>query len=254
MSSNHKHSIIKNVLTQLPHGQPFDLSDLASQGVSAYLAAKYVRSGWLQRLAQGTYAFPNDTLQLDACLLFLQRQVPGLHVGGKTALSWQGIRHNVGPQSKIHLWGTQRYTLPEWFTERFSARYFQRALFNVENLRTSLTDQGFFQLADRAPGLIVSGRERALLELLDEVGVSQDMEEATYLFESFTTLRIEVIGALLAACTRVKTIRLFFQLAKQTGLVNVDDLNTRFNIQTGSNTRWTRRLQDGSLLTLKKPC
>lgn len=100
---------------------------------------------------------------------------PDLHVGGKTALSWQGIRHNVSPQRKIDLWGTRRYALPEWFTARFPARYFQRALFDVEKLRLSLTDQGFFQLADHAPGLLVSGRERALLELLDEVGISQDV-------------------------------------------------------------------------------
>ena len=254
MGLNQKHSLIKNVLAQVPHGQPFDLSDLAAQGVSAYLAAKYVQSGWLQRLAQGTYAFPNDTLQLDACLLFLQRQVNGLHVGGKTALSWQGIRHNVSPQTKIHLWGTQRFILPAWFTERFPARYFQRSLFDVENLNVSLIDQGFFQLVDHAPGLLVSGRERALLELLDEVGVSQDIEEATHLFESFTSVRTEVMGALLEACTRIKTIRLFFHFAEQTDLININDISTRFNIQTGSHTRWTRRLPDGSLLTLKKPC
>ena len=254
MRPNTKHSLIKELLAQLPHGCPFDLSDLAAHGVSAFLAAKYVQSGWLQRLAQGIYAYPNDNLQLDACLLLLQKQAPGLHVGGKTALSWQGIRHNVSPRSHNHLWGTQRYTLPDWFTSRFPARYFQRALFNHEQLSASLVNEGYVLLADHAQGLVVSGRERALLEMLDEVGIGQDLEEARHLFESLSSLRIDVIGPLLEACTRIKTIRLFLYFAEQTTVIDVDSVRRRFNLQLGSSARWTRRLPNGALLTLKRPC
>lgn len=254
MSSNLKYSIIKELLKHRPHGQPFGLAELATHGVSPYLAAKYVRNGWLERLAQGTYAFPNDTLQLDACLLYLQKQNPGLHVGGKTALSWQGIRHNVSSRLKLELWGTQRYALPEWFTLRFGSRYFQRTLFDSDALRSALYDEGFADLADHASGLCVSSRERALLEVLNEVGVTQDLEEATHLFASFTSMRMDVLGALLGACLRIKTTRLFLQLAEQTKVVDVVALRTNFSLRLGSATRWTRRLQNGTLLTLKKSC
>ncbi|MDY7538760.1 type IV toxin-antitoxin system AbiEi family antitoxin domain-containing protein [Undibacterium sp. 5I1] len=254
MSSNIKHSLIKELLIQLPHGQPFGLSELAAQGISPYLAAKYAKSGWLERLTQGTYAFPNDALQLDACLLFLQKQAPGLHVGGKTALSWQGIRHNVSSRPKLYLWGTQRYVLPEWFTSRFPARYYQRAIFNPDKLRSTVSNQGYANLADHAKGLFVSNRERALLEVLDEVGVSQDLEEAKNLFESFTSMRLDMVGALLVACSRVKTTRLFLHLAEQTKVVDVQLLRTQFNLHLGGDARWTRRLQDGTLLTLKNLC
>lgn len=251
MVTNSKHSLIKELLRCLPHGQPFGLTELTEHGISPHLAAKYAQSGWLERLEHGTYAYPNDTLQLDSCLLYLQRRSPGLHVGGKTALSLQGIRHNVSSRSKIYLWGVQRYSLPEWFTSRFPARYHQRALFNVDELSILLSDEGYARLADHAAGLCVSCRERAMLEVLNEVGVTQDLEEASHLFESFTSMRMEVVGAMLGACNRIKTVRLFLQLAEQTKVIDVVALRERFNLRLGSETRWTRRLHDGTLLTLK---
>ncbi|NHZ91405.1 hypothetical protein F2P45_20690 [Massilia sp. CCM 8733] len=251
MKSNSRHSLLKLVLQGLPHGQPFGLAELAEYEISPALAAKYAKSGWLERLEQGTYAYPNDTLQLDNCLLYLQKRSPGLHVGGKTALSWQGIRHNISSRSRIQLWGAQRFQLPDWFTVRFPARYHQRALFDVDTLTSLLDDEGYASVADHAAGLCVSSRERALLEVLNEVGVTQDLEEATHLFESFTSMRLDAMGALLTACTRIKTVRLFLQLAQQTNAIDVVALRERFSLKLGSKTRWTRRLRDGTLLTIK---
>ena len=147
--------------------------------------------------------------------------------------------------------GTQRFTLPDWFSSRFPARYHQRALFDVDLLRPLLDDDGYALVSDHAAGLYVSTRERALLEVLNEVGVTQDLEEATHLFESFSSTRLEVVGALLAACTRIKTVRLFLQFAQQTNAIDVDALRERFSLKLGSGTRWTRRLQDGIRLTIK---
>jgi hypothetical protein len=251
MKLTSKHSLLRPLLQNLPHGLPFGLAELQEHGVSPMLAAKYAKSGWLQRLEHGTYGYPNDTLHLDQCLLYLQKRSPGLHVGGKTALSWQGIRHNISSRSKIHLWGTLRFRLPEWFTSRFPGQYHQRVLFDRMELRQLLPDEGFVQLADHATTLCVSGRERALLEVLNEVGVTQDLEEATYLFESFTSMRLEVVGALLASCTRIKTARLFLQLAEQSDAIDVVSLRERFDLKLGSKTRWTRRLRNGTLLTIK---
>jgi hypothetical protein len=41
---------------------------------------------------RGGYRRPNDTLDLHACLILMQRSVEGLHVGGKSALDWYGVR------------------------------------------------------------------------------------------------------------------------------------------------------------------
>ena len=66
-------------------------------GVSAVLAAKMRGlAGWsvLDRL----YRLPSARLDRDQSLLVLQKQIDGLHVGGKTALAWQGVRHNISQQ------------------------------------------------------------------------------------------------------------------------------------------------------------
>ena len=74
---------------------PFDVEALAVQKGSAKQAAHYVKSGWLVRLGHGVYAYPSDTLDAPAFILLLQRNSPGLDVGGKSALDLSGVRNNL---------------------------------------------------------------------------------------------------------------------------------------------------------------
>ncbi|APR03135.1 transcriptional regulator with AbiEi antitoxin N-terminal domain [Thauera chlorobenzoica] len=73
--------------------------------MSPQLAAHYADGGWLVRLAHGVYAFPNDEFGVYGALKFLQQRVPGLHVGGKSALALQGVRHNLGSRETLVLRG-----------------------------------------------------------------------------------------------------------------------------------------------------
>ncbi len=248
MSSNSRHSLIKNLLTSAPRGRPMDLATLDEQGVSAFLAAKYARSGWLKRLSQGVYAFAGDTLNRDQCLLFLQAQIKGLHVGGKTALAWQGVRHNVTARERLTLWGDdKRAKLPKWFVEVYPATYRSTTLFKYYVLNYGVgTPLGL------PNGLQVSEPERAVLEMLYEVGKSQDMEEARNLFESLRGLRFEVMGELLSQCTSVKTVRLFLLWAKETEVLDVIALREKYPLTDGSASRWMGRTSDGTLLILPK--
>ena len=79
---------------------------------TAKRASALARSGWLLRQGRGAYGHPGDTLQRDACLAFLAQQVPGLHVAGKTALAWRGVRHNLAYRETVVLWGDQPARLP----------------------------------------------------------------------------------------------------------------------------------------------
>lgn len=248
MDQNSKHQVIKRVQTELPRGAPFDLATLASLGVSPQLAARYAEGGWLVRLAQGVYAFPKDDFGVYGALRFLQSRVPGLHVGGKSALALQGVRHNLGSRDTLVLWGDARFVLPAWFTSRFPARYVYAGLFDwpgdVLADRTLVTPPG---LPD---GLRVSAAERAVLEMLYEAGTRQSLEEARNLFDGLRSPRKELLGQLLACCTSVKTVRLFLTWARETGVVDVDDLLARHAVRTGSDKRWMSRLADGTLLSL----
>ena len=246
---NLKHSLIKQLQTSLPRGAPIDVRALARLGISAKLAAHYAATGWLVRLAQGVYAFPADELSAHGTIRFLQARVAGLHVAGKSALALQGVRHNLGMRAQWVLWGDVRFALPAWFTARFPARYVSARLFEWPDealaAKTLATPPGVTE------GLRVSVPERALLELLYDVGTHQGLEEAHNLFENLGNPRKEMLGRLLACCTSVKTVRLFLTWARETKLVDVAVLKQQYTLPVGSDKRWMTRLKDGTLLSLK---
>jgi hypothetical protein len=218
---------------------------LAAQGVSADLAVHYARAGWLVRLARGVYCRPNDTLQLHACLILLQRAVDGLHVGGKSALDWYGVRHYVSQQPVLHLYGWTTAHLPGWFTERFPAEYHRKRLFDEPS--SEPLHAGPFEKRSGAPG--VSTPERALLEVFSEVGVRQPLQEARELAESAYSLRADVLRDLLQRCTSVKTVRLCLKLGRELSLPWAAKLDPT-QLPTGSARAWVSRSADG-LLVLK---
>ena len=189
--------------------------------------------------------FPTDTVQLEPSLQLLTTQTPGLHVGGKTALAWRGVRHNIGPREKLSLWGDHSVRLPGWFSERFPASYVARCLFD-----TKLTPGYAIGSIPESPrGPPVSEPERALLELLSEVGMRQGIEEARNIMESVRSPRIEVLGNLLKHCPSVKVVRLCVQWAEELGLSWAAD--ARAAAGPRGKGRWTNRLPDGTTLVLK---
>lgn len=237
-----------NILyTKLAPGSPLTSEDLVALGISADLAVHYVRAGWLMRLARGTFCRPNDELKLHPCLLLLQRKIKGLHVGGKSALDWYGVRQYVSQQPILHLYGWADGLLPDWFTERFPAQYHRKRLFDErpEVLLHAMP----FERREGAPQ--VSSPERALLELLSEVGVRQPLQEARELVESTYSLRVSVLRELLQCCTSVKTVRLCLQLGREGALPWADKLDPD-TLPTGSDQPWVSKSAEG-LLVLNKP-
>jgi hypothetical protein len=219
--------------------------DLTALGVSVDLAVYYVRAGWLMRLARGVYCRPNDTLALPACLLLLQRTVVGLHVGSKSALDWYGVRHYLSHNPVLQLYGGASVRLPDWFSARFPAQYRRKRLFDEAS--DAPLHLGPFEKRSGAPQ--VSTPERALLEVLSEVGVNQSLQEARELTESTYSLRTDVLRELLQHCTSVKTVRLCLQLGHELALPWAAKLDPA-QLPTGGTRAWVSRSGDG-LLVLK---
>ena len=231
--------------TRLAPGTPLTSEDLAALGISADLAVHYVKAGWLTRLTRGVYCRPNDTLALHPSLLLLQRRFDGLHVGGKSALDWYGLRQYVSQEPVLHLYGWTTGRLPAWFTERFPAEYHRKRLFDEQP--DALLHVGPFEQRSGAPQ--VSAPERALLELLSDVGVRQPLQEAREVVESAYSLRADELRALLQRCTSVKTVRLCLQLGREGSLPWASKLDPA-TLPTGSDRPWVSRSADG-LLVLK---
>jgi hypothetical protein len=232
-------------LVASPRGIPLDIAQLRAMGVSSSLASHYVRSKWLARLGRGMFMFPQDVLQAGPSIKMLARHLPGLHVGGKTALAWRGIRHNVGPRERVELWGDLPARLPPWFTQRFPGRYVARKLFDAK-LKPGF---GLRALPETPNGPLVSVPERALLELLAEVGARQGIEEAKNIMEGLRSPRLAVLGLLLQHCPRVKVVRLCVQWAEELKLEWAAEAR-RLAGPRGRG-RWLSRMPDGSTLILK---
>jgi len=226
----------------LPAGHPVTLADLRALGVSDDLAGYYARAGWLTRLAQGLYARPGP-LDLYASLKALQRRTAGCHVGGRTALSWHGLEHFVRTQSALSLFGWASAPLPGWFTQAFAATYRRKRLF-VESAEAQLAVRAF---ANAASGPLVSDPERAVLEMLSEVGPRQSLSEARAIMEGAYSLREDVLHGLLAQCTSVKTVRLCLWLSTDLGLPFAQALSSADLPATGSGT-WVSKLPEGWLV------
>ncbi len=238
-------SKLSALYTRLLPGTPLTSQDLAALGISADLAVHYVRAGWLMRLSRGVYGRPNDTLALYPSLLHLQRGFDGMHVGGKSALDWYGVRQYVSQYPVLHLYGWKAARLPDWFTQRFPADYHRKRLFDEQP--DSMLHVGAFEKRSGAPQ--VSAPERALLELLSEVGVRQPLQEAREIVESTYNLRAGVLRELLQRCTSVKTVRLCLQLGREGSLPWLAQLDPG-TLPKGSQRPWVSRSADG-LLVLK---
>ncbi len=246
MASTKRYALIKNLQSSFRRGEPFDYPQLRKLGISSALAHHYLKSGWLVRLGRGVFAFPNDVLRQEACLKFLSEHIAGFHVGGKTALAWRGIRHNVPAREVLYLCGDENVGLPTWFRKRFPSRYTVRNPFSIKLDK----DFGLQPLPEEPDGVPVSVPERAMLEMLNEVGVREGIEEARNIMESARSLRPDVLATLLKNCRRVKVVRLCVNWAQEMNLPWAAAARQAAIGQSGHG-RWTGRLKDGTILVLK---
>lgn len=229
----------------LPSGAPVTTAQLIRMGISADLSVHYARAGWLKRLARGVYCKPGEELSLYPSLVVLEKKITGLHVGGKTALEWYGVRQYVSQKAVLHLYGWAAARLPNWFVQHFPAEYHRKRLFDEKPERMLGVTR--FENRDNAP--LVSTPERALLELLDEVGVRQPLQEAREIAEGTYNLRAEVLMDLLKRCTSVKTVRLCLTLGRELSLPWAGKLDEAA-LPKGSRRPWISKSKDG-LLVLK---
>jgi len=221
---------------------------LRERGFSAKQVAQLAEAGWLQRLGHGVYVLPGDHLNRDASLAQLATLIPGLHVAGKTALAWRGVRHNLAVREQLILWGDKSATLPAWFTAMFPANYEATHLFD-EGLNPNV---GIAPLSGERVEVPLSTPERALLELLSDVGQGQELEEARKLLESTRLLRRPVLDELLSHLKRIKVARLAHALAEELEL-SWADLARRHSERLGGGRRWVSTTKSGERLNLKRP-
>ena len=253
----------------LPEGLLADAAWLTAAGYSSSLRSRYVASGWLQRITRGVFRRPLYKLGVEDVTepLRWQHVVVSLQlilkqpivVGGRTALELDGLGHYVssaGP-TEIHLYGDQR--APSWLRKLpvetsfvfHNAQKLFRAepIINVfENLETVMAGGQPSQLGTIHGSLtwihfgngdwpiVISTRERALLELLDELPERETFHQADVLMEGLVSISPRRMNRLLCQCRSVKVRRLFLWFADRHRHAWVERLN-RSEVDLGSGKR-----------------
>ena len=201
---------------------------LRAHGYPSNLVARYMASGWLQSPTRGVYLRKGGKPTWEGLLRALQHleQLP-LHVGGRYALARQGHEHylRLGESAPLTLYGPAN--LPAWagnlpLRERVQAcgkgPFDWPALsFGADTPDGTLNAQGFERATDdtNAAGVVFSTPERAILELCDETPDSALVHEANALMQGLSTLRPQLVSALLEHCDSVKAKPLFLALANR---------------------------------------
>jgi len=235
----------KSLLAVLPRGEPLDVAFLKDKGLSAAHASHLAKGGWLTHLGRGAYMLPGDTLTRDGCLAYLMRQHPDIHVGAKTALAWRGVKHNISFRETISLWGEQPLRLPEWLLSRYACTHQTTRLFDP----ALPPNFGVQPLPAGHQGVLVSVPERAMLELLSDVGKTETLQDARLLVESTRNLRTSTLETLLTHTTRIKVVRLARMLAEELDLPWAA-LAKKCSEAKGGGARWIAVSKDGERLDL----
>jgi hypothetical protein len=246
MITNHAFSF-KSLLASLPRGEPLSTRYFAQKGLTPTHAAYLADHEWLVRLGRGAYMLPGDQLTRDGCLGFLFSNVERLHVGAKTALAWRGVQHNLEFRETIELWGDQSIRLPTWLTDRFPCRYQITQIFD-----DSLPKEfGVNSLPSGDPRVLVSGPERALLELLSDTGKTISLEEVRNLVESARNLRLPIFEELLTHLKRIKVARLAALLSAELDLPWAAAAK-QSSERLGGGARWVATTKIGKRLSLRR--
>ncbi len=232
----------KDLLPGVPVGRKW----LAERAISPQLAYRYVQTGWLERVARGVFAKPGAPLDVEPSLRLLVETGCRVHVGGKSALAWQGHRHNLSLGGEaLTLYRRKGRPLPGWFVTRFRPETDSRQLFAEE-----AGQPAFVSEHPDHPGVPVSEPERAVLELLSGVPARQGVEEAAQLVEGLVALRPAALQDLLSRCRSRKTVRLFLHFARASSLPVLDRLAPE-HLPAGSSSRYVLKLP-GRTLALKR--
>lgn len=194
-----------------------DAAWMEAHGYSSALRSQYVSAGWLDSPARRVYRRARAPLTWQQVVISLQTVLDlPLTVGGRTALEQQGYAHYLSASVReVHLYGAKRP--PTWldslplevaFRWHNSLRLFPGDADVVAQPAPVMVSAAGMTLPIR-----YSSKERAVLELLDELPEHESFHQADALMEGMSDLSPKRLQTLLEACANVKVKRLFLFFA-----------------------------------------
>lgn len=210
-------SKLNRLQQELPEGLLADAAWMEANGYSSALRSQYVRAGWLESPARRVYRRSRTPLTWPQVVMSLQTllNLP-LAVGGRTALEQQGYAHYISAtMSEVHLYGPKRP--PTWLADLPLDVIFRwhssLRLFTGDADAPPEPSPAMLSAAGVTLPIRYSSKERAVLELLDELPERESFHQVDALMEGLSDLSPRRLQTLLEACASVKVKRLFLFFA-----------------------------------------
>ena len=126
----------------------------------------------------------------------------------------RGLGHYLplGTVYQAHLFGAPRQALPNWFVQH---DWGIRVVYRCPSLFPNCADVGFVDINRGAFAVKAAAPERAIMEVMHLSTTNHALDHVLELHKGLTTLRPDVVQALLEACTSVKVRRLFLWASEQ---------------------------------------
>jgi hypothetical protein len=223
-------SKLNRLQQELPEGLLADAAWMEAHGYSSALRSQYVRAGWLDSPARRVYRRARAPLTWQQVVVSLQQVLDlRLTVGGRTALEQQGYAHYLSASmQEVHLYGPNRP--PTWldslpldlaFRWHNSLRLFPNDADAPPEPSPVMVSAAGLTLPIR-----YSSKERAVLELLDELPERESFHQVDALMEGLSDLSPRRLQTLLESCANVKVKRLFLFFADRHGHAWLSHLDT----------------------------
>lgn len=205
---------IKKIMDLMPRNSLLFSSWLTAHGIDRKGQTSYVRSGWLERVAQGVYKIAGSSPTLYGAMASYNYQLgKACHVGASSALDLRGYSHFVSMgKPSAYLFTDKESRLPGWFGALewdMTLKYFTTSIFGGE---LGLEDYDY-----NGAHLLISSPERAFMECLHLSPEQFSLLDSHYIMEMMTTLRPVMVQQLLEKCTSIKVKRLFLYMAEKAG-------------------------------------
>lgn len=202
---------------ELPEGLLADAAWMEGHGYSSALRSQYVRSGWLENPARRVYRRSRTPLTWQQVVMSFQTLLDlPLAVGGRTALEQQGYAHYLtATMREVHLYGPKRP--PTWLPSLPLDVTFHwhnsLRLFPGDADASPEPSPVMVSAAGLTLPIRYSSKERAVLELLDELPEHESFHQVDALMEGLSDLSPRRLQTLLETCSSVKVKRLFLFFA-----------------------------------------
>lgn len=210
-------SKLNRLQQELPEGLLADAAWLEAHGYSSALRSQYVSAGWLDSPARRVYRRSRTPLTWQQVVMSLQTLLDlPLAVGGRTALEQQGYAHYLSADMReVHLYGPKRP--PTWLDSLPLDLTFHwhnsLRLFPSDADASPEPSPVMVSAAGTHLPIRYSSKERAVLELLDELPERESFHQVDALMEGLSDLSPRRLQTLLEACASVKVKRLFLFFA-----------------------------------------